>query len=62
MPAKPIDAGFATKHETAQYLRLSFGMVEKLIAAGEIPIVRFGRSVRVRWSWLRAQADGGAAA
>ena len=49
-------AGFATAIETASYLRLSKAMVHKLIAAGSIPAVRYGRAVRIPWVWLRLQA------
>jgi excisionase family DNA binding protein len=51
------DSGFATTRETARYLQLSHYIVLKLIASGEIPHKRFGRYVRVRWSWLRSQAE-----
>jgi excisionase family DNA binding protein len=61
-PMKPFDSGFATMRETAQFLRLSTATVQKLVAAGKIPGKRFGRSVRVRWAWLKAQdEDGGRA-
>lgn len=52
-----IDAGFATTREAAEFLQLSSSMIRKLIEAQKIPAHRFGRLIRIRWSWLRAQAD-----
>src|SRR5690349_2685360 len=61
-PPNPVmvsgTSGFATTVEAARFLQLSKGMVHKLIGEGEIPVRRFGRSVRIPWSWLAAQADG----
>lgn len=37
-----------TRREAAQSLRQSVRMVDMLIAAGELPAVRIGRSVRIR--------------
>jgi excisionase family DNA binding protein len=51
--------GFATSLETARYLHLSKSMVNKLVAEGKIPARRFGRAVRVPWSWLLAQGREG---
>jgi excisionase family DNA binding protein len=48
--------GFATPTETARFLRLSKAMVHKLIGEGKVPACRYGRAVRIPWSWLRAQA------
>jgi hypothetical protein len=31
-------------------------MVHKLVEAGRIPARRYGRAVRIPWSWLDAQA------
>jgi hypothetical protein len=36
-------------------LRLHFQTVRKLVAAGEIPVKRFGHCARVPWAWLREQ-------
>jgi excisionase family DNA binding protein len=49
--------GFATAGEAATFLRLSRAMIHKLIAQGKIPASRYGRSVRISWTWLRAQAE-----
>jgi excisionase family DNA binding protein len=52
-------AAFATAVEAARFLRLSKAMVHKLIGEGAMPACRFGRAVRIPWSWLKAQADQG---
>jgi excisionase family DNA binding protein len=49
-------AGFATPVEAAKFLRLSKAMVHKLIGEGKMPACRYGRAVRIPWSWLRAEA------
>ena len=49
-------SGFATPAEAARFLRLSKAMVHKLISGGTMPACRYGRAVRIPWSWLRAQA------
>jgi excisionase family DNA binding protein len=49
-------AGFATPTEAAGFLRLSRATIHKLIGAGKIPACRYGRAVRIPWSWLQAQA------
>jgi excisionase family DNA binding protein len=50
-------AAFATASEAAQFLRLSRAMVHKLIAEGRVPACRYGRLVRIPWSWLKEQAQ-----
>lgn len=50
------DAAFATAIEAASFLRLSKPMIHKMIGQGTIPVCRYGRAVRIPWSWLRAQA------
>jgi excisionase family DNA binding protein len=47
--------GFATPIEAAKFLRLSKAMIHKLILEGKMPACRFGRAVRIPWSWLTAQ-------
>lgn len=54
----PTASGFATVLEAAQFLRLSRQKVHLMLRAGEIPHTRYGRAVRVPWTWLRAQAEG----
>lgn len=48
-------AGFASTLEAARFLRISKSMVNKLVAEGGIPSRRFGRSIRISWSWLKNQ-------
>jgi excisionase family DNA binding protein len=48
--------GFATPAEAARFLRLSKAMIHKLIGEGRMPACRYGRAVRIPWSWLYAQA------
>jgi excisionase family DNA binding protein len=56
--SEPISehSGFATPAEAAKFLRLSKAMVHKLIGEGKMPACRYGRAVRIPWSWLKAQA------
>ena len=42
----------ATAVEVARWLKLSKGMVHKLVNEGEIPSRRFGKAVRIPMSWL----------
>lgn len=46
-----------TAEETAALLGLSRSKVYEMIAAGELPVVRFGRSVRVNRAKLLAQIE-----
>jgi excisionase family DNA binding protein len=55
VPPEAVAAGFATPVEAARFLRLSKAMVHKLIGEGTVPACRFGRAVRIPWSWLQAQ-------
>jgi len=48
---------FATTKEAADYLKLSRGMVHKLIADERMPATKFGRAVRIPWTWLRKVAE-----
>lgn len=54
--ANSESVGFATAVEAARFLRLSKAMVHKLVVEGKVPACRYGRAVRIPWSWLRAQA------
>ena len=58
IPADPTSPtlGFATPGEAATYLRLSKGMIHKLIGEQKIPATRYGRAVRIPWAWLRTEA------
>jgi excisionase family DNA binding protein len=51
------DCGFANTQEAAAFLGLSKSMINKLVAAGEIPSKRYGRALRIPWAWLRAEAQ-----
>jgi excisionase family DNA binding protein len=56
-PKQLVEAsGFATPAEAAKFLRLSKAMIHKLISLGTMPACRYGRAVRIPWSWLKAQA------
>jgi excisionase family DNA binding protein len=48
--------GLATKVEAAEFLSLSVQMIDKLIRKADIPVERFGRSVRISWAWLESRA------
>lgn len=53
----PAAFGFATVLEAANFLRLSRAKIHLMLRAGEIPHTRYGRAVRIPWTWLRAQAE-----
>ena len=50
-----IEPAYATVVEAAAFMRISRGMVVKMIHAGEIPYRQFGRSFRIPWDHLRKQ-------
>jgi excisionase family DNA binding protein len=52
MPAQ--EPAILTIDEAARYLRLSRPKVYNLVAAGDLPAVRVGRSVRIRRDRLEA--------
>ena len=49
--------GLAAIPAAAKFLAVSKGKLYMMIHAGECPSRRFGRSVRVPWDWLHAQAS-----
>lgn len=49
--------GLAAIPAAAKFLAVSKGKLYMMIQAGECPSRRFGRSVRVPWAWLYAQAE-----
>jgi excisionase family DNA binding protein len=55
-PSPVQEAGFATANEAAKYLKLSKGMIFRLIEKGVMPASRYGRAVRIPWVWLRTEA------
>jgi excisionase family DNA binding protein len=53
----PRREGFASAEEAGRFLSLSRPMITKLTANGTMPHKRFGRSLRIPWSWLLAQVE-----
>jgi excisionase family DNA binding protein len=53
----PRRDGFATAEEAGRFLGLSRPMITKLVANGSMPHKRFGRSLRIPWSWLLEQVQ-----
>ncbi len=47
-----MNTNFLTASEIANFLKISKALAYKLLAQGEIPSVRFGRVVRVKWEDL----------
>jgi excisionase family DNA binding protein len=54
-PPDPRRDGFASGSEAAVFLGVSPAMVTKMVNLKQIPHRRFGRSLRIPWSWLLAQ-------
>jgi excisionase family DNA binding protein len=53
----PRRDGFASAEESARFLAVSRPMITKLVNNGDMPYKRFGRSLRIPWSWLLAQVE-----
>jgi excisionase family DNA binding protein len=49
------DRGFARTVEAAKFLGITRQAVSKLVKEQKIPARRFGRSLRIPWTWLIAQ-------
>ncbi len=49
--------GLAAIPAAAAFLSMSRGKLYMMLNAGEIPSRRFGKSVRIPWAWLHAQAE-----
>lgn len=49
--------GLAAIPVAAEFLSISRGKIYQMINSGECPSKRFGKSVRVPWVWLLAQAE-----
>ncbi|MEO2014213.1 MAG: helix-turn-helix domain-containing protein [Fuerstiella sp.] len=47
--------GLARIAEAAEFLNLSRPSVYRHIANGDIPVRRFGKTVRIPWAWLNSQ-------
>lgn len=62
--SEPQQQGMAAVPVAATYLSVSPNHLYQLVNSGEVPSKRFGRSVRIPWSWLHQQAaavqEGGA--
>jgi len=52
-----------TPHEVSRILRLGRNKTYELIASSEIPVIRFGRAIRISRAkleaWLEAQSHAG---
>jgi excisionase family DNA binding protein len=53
----PRREGFATAEEASRFLGLSRAMITKLVASGGMPHKRFGRALRIPWTWLLDQVE-----
>jgi excisionase family DNA binding protein len=51
-----MQTGFAKVQEAAKFLSVSRATMYRLIDDGVVDVRRFGRTVRVPWSWLHDQA------
>ncbi len=49
--------GLCSIPDAAAFLSISRGKLYMMLNAGEIPSKRFGKSVRIPWAWLHAQAE-----
>jgi excisionase family DNA binding protein len=55
--ADPRRDGFASADEASRFLSISRPMVTKLVNSGAMPHKRFGRALRIPWSWLLTQVE-----
>lgn len=53
---KKMQQGLSSIPDAAEFLSISRGKLYQLINSGDIPSKRFGKSVRIPWAWLHAQA------
>jgi excisionase family DNA binding protein len=60
--ARQTQAGLATACETAAVLGIAEKTVRKWIAERRLPVIRLGRSVRIRWTDIARIVDQGLAA
>lgn len=49
--------GLAAIPTAANFLSVSLGKMYAMANTGECPSKRFGKSVRIPWAWLYAQAE-----
>ncbi len=57
MSAFPEPAEMLTKVEVAQRLQVSIKTIERWMASGDLPVHRFGKSVRISTADFRAFVD-----
>lgn len=53
----PRQVGLCSIPKAAEFLSVSRGKMYSMLAAGECPSMRFGKSVRIPWAWLLKQAE-----
>ena len=49
--------GLCSIPDAAAFLSVSRGKMYSMLNAGDCPSKRFGKSVRIPWQWLLAQAE-----
>ena len=49
--------GLCSIPDAAEFLSVSRGKMYSMLNAGDCPSKRFGKSVRIPWVWLLAQAE-----
>ena len=49
--------GLCSIPDAAEFLSVSRGKMYSMLNAGDCPSKRFGKSVRIPWQWLLAQAE-----
>jgi len=52
-----VPQGLCSIPEAAKFISVSRGKMYAMINAGQVPFRRFGKSVRIPWAWLHAQAE-----
>lgn len=57
MSAFPKPAEMLTKVEVAQRLQVSIKTIERWMASGDLPVHRFGKSVRISTADFRSLVD-----
>ena len=49
--------GLCSVPNAAEFLSVSRGKMYQMLNAGDCPSKRFGKSVRIPWTWLLQQAE-----
>jgi len=57
MITSKLKVGLCSIPDAAEFLSVSRGKVYSMLNAGDCPCKRFGKSVRIPWVWLHAQAE-----